>query len=448
MRQRININLKTQIITVLHFLFFVSASAQINLPNINQNKIVLTANTILQIDSTSFFTRGKFEKINNDIVLIINDNERFNIINEPKPDPLNFPYGLSQLNRYEKSALLVWNEGGASGGPFNRLLYSIDTGKTRITFTLQDAWSINPVLIYESMVFLEYLDVKNTSKKHYVLTTDTFKTFIELDWQERIGGRTFFKKGNFWRVGKQMGSNANKKSFGPNAEYFESKDNGLSWKKVTLPVKYNFEMLSPDTFYTASRSKVYWSYNAGQTWDSVSHNMPAKRVSDIWFANSDTGFAIMDGKRLYKTIDGGFKWDLAYLFECTTWFIDPWDENYILFHSINQAESNKDKLCIYRTTNGVSNPVGMQEIEMPNVENNRNSDFSLYPNPTAQSITLSTPNGQNAQLSIYNLMGQLQFHSPNQAPGNIDISQLATGLYIFELRQGNQVHRQRVEMVK
>ena len=448
MRQRININSKTQIITVLHFLFFISASAQINLPNINQNKIVLTANTILQIDSTSFFTRGKFEKINNDIVLIINDNEGFNIINEPKPDPLNFPFGLSQLNRYEKSTLLVWNEGGASGGPFNRLLYSLDTGKTRVSITLQDAWSIYPMLIYENMVFLEYLDINNPNKKHYILTTDTFKTFIPLDWQERFGARTFFKKGNFWRVGKQMGSNANKKSFGPNAEYFESKDNGLSWDKVTLPVKYNFEMLSPDTFYTASRSKVYWSYNAGQTWDSLGHNIPAKRVSDIWFANTDTGFAIMDAKYLYKTVNGGLKWHLAFTFNCTTSFIDPWDENYILFHSIAQAESNKDKLCIYRTTNGVSNPVGMQEIKIPNDENGKNEDFTLYPNPAAQNINLSTPNGAIAALSIYNLMGQIQYQNPAQAPGSIDISQLATGLYIFELRQGVVVHRQRVEIVR
>jgi hypothetical protein len=400
---------------------------------------------IFLVDSNSFLAHGAKE--NNDFNLISFRKSRYSFIPQKTKDFNVFPFDFCSFKGYEKTTMVIREQSGLQT-PYNTLLISRDTGKTYFEFTWNDASNIDVLLVYENMVFIEYSDSK--SKKHYVLTTDTFKTFTELDWQQPYieGKRTFFKKGNFWRVGKQMGSNANKKSFGPNAEYFESKDNGLSWKKVTLPVKYNFEMLSPDTFYTASRSKVYWSYNAGQTWDSLSHNMPAKRVSDIWFANVDTGFAIMDGKRLYKTIDGGFKWDLAYLFDCSTFYIDPWDENYILFHSINQAESNKENLCIYRTTNGVSNPVGMQEFEIPNGENGNKEDFTLYPNPANQSITLSTPNGQNAQLSIFNLMGQLQYQNPNQAPGNIDISQLATGLYIFELRQGNQVHRHRVEIVK
>ncbi len=411
----------------------------------NNDKIISIVSRVVLLDSNKFICIGFLKDSINYNYLVFND-DHLNSRYFKNFDKNTFAFEYPSLNRSERTSIYIREHRDNK----NEFKTTVDTGNSYLNLIINEAFNVDVILVYKNMVFLEYSDVMNTNKKHYVLTTDTFKTFTELDWQEPYieGARTFFKKGNFWRVGKQMGSNANKKSFGPNAEYFESRDNGLSWKKVTLPVKYNFEMLSPDTFYTASRSKVYWSYNAGQTWDSLSHNMPAKRVSDIWFANPDTGFAIMDGKRLYKTIDGGFNWDLAYLFECTTWFIDPWDENYILFHSIAQAESNKDKLCIYRTTNGVSNPVGMQEIEIPNGENGNKEDFKIYPNPANLSITLQTPNGANAQLSIYNLMGQLQYQNPNQAPGNIDISQLATGLYIFELRQGNVVHRQRVEIVK
>lgn len=413
--------------------------------DVNNNTISAIRSRIVQIDSTSFICDGYISKEDDYYGVVVFNSDGYNFIKQKQPD-VNYPYGVS-MNRVEYSQI-IYAERGGPNGPYNELLYSLDSGKNYIKSLFTDAWSIDLVFVYENMVFLEKTDLKNKNKKSYFLTTDTFKTFIPLDWHELVGGRTFFRKNNLWRIGKQMGSGVKEYSWGLNAEYFESSDNGLSWKKVTLPVKYNFEMLSPDTFYTASRSKVYWSYNAGQTWDSVSHNMPANRVSDIWFANPDTGFAIMDAKHLYKTIDGGLKWNLAFSFDCRTSFIDPWDENYILFHSIQQAESNKDKLCIYRTTNGVSDPVGMQEIEIPNGEKGNKEDFTLYPNPANQSITLSTPNGANAQLSVYNLMGQLQYQNPNQATGSIDISQLATGLYIFELRQGAAVHRQRIEVVK
>ncbi len=227
----------------------------------------------------------------------------------------------------------------------------------------------------------------------------------------------------------------------------ESTDFGLTWKTTKLAnipeiAKYTFGFLTPNTcYYTNRKTKhLYWSYDGGLSFnDSLYIDIDDFEFENaIAFANKRIGYFVVNGFDLYKTYNGGKSWELKHTFapDEPIYEIKLFDSVNVFFLSYGGTTKN----VIYYTENGLETIV--------NATSPQSHTFELYPNPANQSITLSTPNGQNAQLSIYNLMGQVQYQNPNQAPGNIDISQLATGLYIFELRQGNVVHRQRVEVVK
>jgi hypothetical protein len=193
--------------------------------------------------------------------------------------------------------------------------------------------------------------------------------------------------------------------------------------------------------YTDNSITIYWSFDGGNNiYTQYTVNVGSQEnLGDVKMANSKIGYRLEGGTKLYKTYDGGQNWSYKYTFSCTVSTIEIIDKDNVYFHFIGGSSAvNK---CIYVTHNGAE-PIVSEEEEP------KKSDFSLFPNPANQSISLQTPNGHNAQLSIYNLMGQLQYQNPAQAPGSIDISQLATGLYIFELRQGAALHRQRIEVIK
>jgi hypothetical protein len=85
------------------------------------------------------------------------------------------------------------------------------------------------------------------------------------------------------------------------------------------------------------------------------------------------------------------------------------------------------------------------------VEENAINNISTYPNPAQDFVSIEIPKNPNlAQLSIYNLTGQLiskkQISQPNQ---QISITELENGMYIFVIHNEDKViGRQRVVVAK
>ena len=68
------------------------------------------------------------------------------------------------------------------------------------------------------------------------------------------------------------------------------------------------------------------------------------------------------------------------------------------------------------------------------VEENSVASFTLYPNPTTQSLKISSSNNLfPTEIQIYSVSGQLLLE-PNLNNGSIDVSKLASGFYILKAR--------------
>jgi hypothetical protein len=74
------------------------------------------------------------------------------------------------------------------------------------------------------------------------------------------------------------------------------------------------------------------------------------------------------------------------------------------------------------------NAVGIDEA-------NRNI-VSLYPNPSREQLWLGTPAGIY-NVSITNLAGETLLYLPNYTEPKVDVSNLANGMYLLQIQQGN-----------
>lgn len=79
------------------------------------------------------------------------------------------------------------------------------------------------------------------------------------------------------------------------------------------------------------------------------------------------------------------------------------------------------------------------------VEENKIEQIKIYPNPAQDFVSIDIPkNYSHAQLSIYNLIGQLVATMPIQPNQNIPITELGNGMYIFVVQTGDKIWRERV----
>ena len=71
-------------------------------------------------------------------------------------------------------------------------------------------------------------------------------------------------------------------------------------------------------------------------------------------------------------------------------------------------------------------------------------DIGLFPNPSSSSITITFPPDENSEplVEIFDEQGNLIYHIQNTSNKNlpIDVSQLANGLYLVRITDGDKVY--------
>ena len=216
-------------------------------------------------------------------------------------------------------------------------------------------------------------------------------------------------------------------------------------------------------FVSAQGGQIFRTTNSGSLWTGVTTNTTTS-LNSIYFVSSTLGYAAGNSGRVLKTTDGG-----------TTWV----DKSLGVNSSINAIRfydaNNGLAVClsgkIYRTNNGGDSwieqasgttnhlynvfylsatsavIVGDNGTILKNVnvlasaEFQHESPFVLFPNPTNNTLNISTKNDtQFASIKIYNTIGQLVISTQNAKEiSSIDVSQLTAGTYFVEVvsDQGN-----------
>ncbi len=76
------------------------------------------------------------------------------------------------------------------------------------------------------------------------------------------------------------------------------------------------------------------------------------------------------------------------------------------------------------------------------------TQLSVYPNPAAGSLFLAGGNGSSATIYIFNATGALTLKKEVMAGEQIDISNLAAGMYEVRMQQGENLSREKVSVIR
>jgi len=303
---------------------------------------------------------------------------------------------------------------------------------------------------------------------NWIRTYDNF-------WNNYISSIQFTTDSIGWACNYQQG------------EVLYSDDGGLSWIQKNLPVnKYFTDVLftSLDVGYLiGEEGSVLRTSNAGITWVSKNFNT-GQYVNDICFADDSTGLAV-GFQYIAKTINGGTNWEIintnfmatscSILDELKWWVIgengvmmytldggEHWDLSYQLtnHHLLDMTFIGNNGWIIgypgliLHTSNS-----GVTFIE--DEENNfvQPKDFLLqqnYPNPFNPNTIISyqLPVTGNVTLKVYDLLGKEVATLVNEEKPsghyeiNFDASNLASGIYYYQLRAGEFVETKKMTLIK
>ncbi len=179
---------------------------------------------------------------------------------------------------------------------------------------------------------------------------------------------------------------------------------------------------------------IYFTNNYGSTWTSIASNdLPNFAINDIWILpdGTDSSIIIANDGGVYSTVNRGGKW--------------------------SRVGSNMPIIPVYDLDLNVGQnrliagtfAMGIQTIPLDSVFNGppkiintsttniNKSELSVYPNPTANYFRIKGIKSE-ATVSVYNLNGlkikEQNVHSENS---KIDISTLASGLYLVQVNSSN-----------
>lgn len=125
---------------------------------------------------------------------------------------------------------------------------------------------------------------------------------------------------------------------------------GTNWFFVTPPGIlriHDIYFVNPDTGWTTVENVfnngIYKTTDGGNSWQIQITNL--QTFYTLFMLNKDTGWAALQGGRLYRTINGGSNWVFQYIFP-----FNPYDINDIFF--FDKDTGIVTSATSYRTTNG------------------------------------------------------------------------------------------------
>ncbi|OWY25664.1 T9SS C-terminal target domain-containing protein [Sphingobacteriales bacterium UPWRP_1] len=244
---------------------------------------------------------------------------------------------------------------------------------------------------------------------------------------------------------------------------WRSTDAGLNWQNINsnLPDRYVTALQgSPGNeqtvFVTISGYKgngdlphVFRSDNNGNTWQSISGNLPQVGVNDILIlpdVPADSGLVVATDIGVYVTLNNGLQWQRA---GTNMPFVTVYD---IALDPVNRliiAGTFARSMMTFPVDSLFAQPpnppVGIAQTAL-----SESAALQVYPNPVAAGkpvfVTLPTglPANTGSLLRVINTKGQVlwqqSLNDAGNTPVNVPTMQLQAGLYLLQLTDGKTAY--------
>lgn len=221
------------------------------------------------------------------------------------------------------------------------------------------------------------------------------------------------------------------------ASIYKTTDGGLTWTSLfTLSNNINFHNItfvnSLVGFASADMGNVYKTIDGGNTWTSIPISTSANVYGMYFFSNllgyaaSGTGTGFFPGA-IYKTINGGTNWTLDNSggFDVTT-----------TYYALSFAGGKGYACGISGYSKNNNAPlVGIDEL-------NSILSTNLYPNPIKDNLTFEIESNTKEAftLTIIDVLGKkVKDLTINSKITNIQLSDLKSGIYFYELKNENKI---------
>ena len=177
-------------------------------------------------------------------------------------------------------------------------------------------------------------------------------------------------------------------------------------------------------FATGGYGILLKTINGGATWSKIVSGTGTLTISSVCFTNANTGYIVCDWGYIYNTLDGGDTW------ASSSNNITQHDLNAVYFIDVDNGYAIGYNGTILRTYNG--------GIILDQKVNQIEEQFSLYPNPARNKISITRQLNTFCETNVYifNLQGKriISAKFQNQERIDIDISNLSRGMYLVELQ--------------
>ncbi|WP_425077494.1 VPS10 domain-containing protein [Psychroserpens sp. S379A] len=247
--------------------------------------------------------------------------------------------------------------------------------------------------------------------------------------------------GNNWvSISQNFGANLNHLKIASNSTTMYASIGGSLYKTTTGGAAGNWNLLSgfngsinsiaihpsdPQkiAIATTSSSKVYVSSNGGSSWTPYLFNLPnfsARAL--VWDDNGNDGLYLGMNYGVFY-IDNTF----------TEW--QPFSNN-LPNVSISELEINSVQNKLYAGTYGRGLWVSNLFDDTLSTENFELDNFTMYPNPAKNQVSLTWNKGEQVSVKIYNSLGKLMYYAREQSlldTLTIDTSQYSSGLYFVSV---------------
>jgi len=257
-------------------------------------------------------------------------------------------------------------------------------------------------------------------------------------------------------------------------QVYKSIDGGSNWASISQNFGADVDHLKiaptdSGKIYIAINGTFWYTSNGGVNWSQSTLNLNGGRINSIAVHPTDSDkivIATNNSNKVYISTNGGLsfteiRWDLPnFSAQAVAWQDNGKDGlyvgmNYGVYYTdndlgdtwipfnnglpnvrINELEINSADNKIYAATYGRGLWRSNVYDASLSVDEFNLTDFSLYPNPANDQVTLKWSKPEDVSVRIYNTLGKLVFYSKklNILNGyNVDISNFEKGIYYVKL---------------